>query len=127
MASTTTAVVSVHHVDAKSAGVEEESVVVDGKKQQQGGGGGGGEAGENFVKSSLKKEAFDSKEVEEKKVQWMDFLGKELVEIREFEARWVLFFLFAFFPFIYCFKFLVFDVALRGALGVLQKLDSRSS
>lgn len=87
----TTAVVSVsndHHVDADSVGVKEESVVVDEKKQERGEG--GGEAGENCIKSSLKKEALYSKEVEKKKVQWMDFLGKELVEIREFETRWVL-------------------------------------
>ncbi|KAL9459013.1 hypothetical protein AB3S75_007829 [Citrus x aurantiifolia] len=95
-ASTTTTVVSVsddHHVYAERVGVKEESVVVDGNKQQQEGQGEGqgegeGEeaAGENCVKSSLKKEALDSKEVEKKKVQWMDYLGKELVEIREFEA-----------------------------------------
>lgn len=97
VASTTTAVLSVsddHHVDAESDGVKEESDVVDGKEQQEEG---GGEAVENYcVKSILKKEALDSKEVKKKKVQWMDFLGKELVEIREFEARWVLFFVCSF-------------------------------
>lgn len=104
-ASTTTTVVSVsddHHVYAERVGVKKESVVVDGNKQQQEGQGEGqGEeaAGENCVKSSLKKEALDSKEVEKKKVQWMDYLGKELVEIREFEARWVPFFLFL--PFLF--------------------------
>ncbi|KAH9740526.1 nuclear polyadenylated RNA-binding protein [Citrus sinensis] len=97
-ASTTTTVVSLsddHHVYAERVGVKEESVVVDGNKQQQEGEGEGegeGEeaAGENCVKSSLKKEALDSKEVEKKKVQWMDYLGKELVEIREFEASCLL-------------------------------------
>ncbi|KAJ0021757.1 hypothetical protein Pint_31450 [Pistacia integerrima] len=46
------------------------------------------EGGEDCVKSSLKKEVLDSdsKEKQKKRVQWMDFLGKELVEIREFEA-----------------------------------------
>lgn len=87
-----TTVVSVgddHHVYAERVGVKEESVVVDGKKQQHQEGEGEREeeeACENCVKSSLKKEALDSKEVEKKKVQWMDYLGKELVEIREFEA-----------------------------------------
>eukprot|EP00262_Sarcandra_glabra_P007128 TRINITY_DN19715_c0_g2_i1.p1 TRINITY_DN19715_c0_g2~~TRINITY_DN19715_c0_g2_i1.p1 ORF type:complete len:123 (+),score=32.73 TRINITY_DN19715_c0_g2_i1:98-466(+) len=39
------------------------------------------------IKSSLKKKRIqsDSKEVEKGRVQWMDFLGKELVEIKEFE------------------------------------------
>lgn len=96
---TPTPVVSVsddHHVYAERDGVKEESVVVDGNKQQQKQEEGEGEegegeegeeeAGENCVKSSLKKEALDSKEVEKKRVQWMDYLGKELVEIREFEA-----------------------------------------
>ncbi|KAJ4970540.1 hypothetical protein NE237_003639 [Protea cynaroides] len=43
---------------------------------------------ENFPKSSLKKPSSEpgvQKEVEKAKVQWMDFLGKELVEIKEFE------------------------------------------
>ncbi|KAL5720521.1 hypothetical protein ACHQM5_013186 [Ranunculus cassubicifolius] len=42
---------------------------------------------EILPKSSLKKSCSQSgKEVEKGKVQWMDFYGKELVEIREFEA-----------------------------------------
>ncbi|XP_042516180.1 uncharacterized protein LOC122090609 [Macadamia integrifolia] len=43
---------------------------------------------ENFPKSSLKKPSSESgvkKEVEKARVQWIDFLGKELVEIKEFE------------------------------------------
>ncbi|XP_058084752.1 uncharacterized protein LOC131232497 isoform X2 [Magnolia sinica] len=42
---------------------------------------------EFLPKSSLKKpvSGSDPKEVEKGRVQWMDFLGKELVEIREFE------------------------------------------
>lgn len=46
-------------------------------------------AGENYLKSSLRKVGLDSdskEEVHKKKVQWMDLLGKELIEIREFEA-----------------------------------------
>lgn len=71
------------HVSSDSIEVKDESVEVDGKQSQA----------QNCLKSSLKKAALDSKEIEKKKVQWIDFLGKELVEIREFESRWVLFFL----------------------------------
>lgn len=39
-----------------------------------------------FLKSCLKKPAgSDSKEVEKGNVKWMDLLGKELVELKEFE------------------------------------------
>ncbi|XP_059430497.1 uncharacterized protein LOC132164094 [Corylus avellana] len=44
---------------------------------------------ENCLKSSLRKPTWGSGAVEEnqkKQVQWKDFLGKELVEIREFES-----------------------------------------
>ena len=47
---------------------------------------------ENLLKTSLKKapsEPGTPKEVGKKRVQWMDFLGKELVEIKEFESRWI--------------------------------------
>lgn len=49
--------------------------------------------GSMCVKSSLKKKVL--KEVEEakekkKKVQWMDFSGKDLVEVKEFDSRWVI-------------------------------------
>ena len=47
---------------------------------------------ENLLKSSLKEEPSEPdspKEVGKKRVQWMDFLGKELVEIKEFESRWI--------------------------------------
>lgn len=37
------------------------------------------------IKSSLKKPRLRPDASKEKKVQWMDFAGKELVEIREFE------------------------------------------
>ncbi|KAJ4871149.1 hypothetical protein Rs2_47230 [Raphanus sativus] len=48
--------------------------------------------GEIILKSSFKKEALDSAvgermEEEKKKVQWVDLMGKELAEIREFECR----------------------------------------
>lgn len=53
---------------------------------------------ESHVKSSLKKapsEPGTPKEAGKKKVQWMDLLGKELVEIKEFESRWI------FYPYLY--------------------------
>ncbi|KAL5766934.1 hypothetical protein ACOSP7_017551 [Xanthoceras sorbifolium] len=77
--------------------VKEESVVVDGQKQQQQqqqegegeeqeGQEGEGESEDCPGRSSLKKAVSDLKQAQKKKVQWMDFLGKELVEIREFET-----------------------------------------
>lgn len=47
---------------------------------------------ENCRKSSLKKPNADSaapipNEEQKKRVQWMDFLGKELVAVKEFESR----------------------------------------
>ncbi|CAK7339077.1 unnamed protein product [Dovyalis caffra] len=63
------------HVLNDSIEVTEGSVDVDGKQSEA----------QNSLKSSLRKAAFDSKEVDKKKVRWIDFLGKELVEIREFE------------------------------------------
>ncbi|XP_030547575.1 uncharacterized protein LOC115753196 [Rhodamnia argentea] len=44
-----------------------------------------GEVG-NCVKSSLKKATLETKESRKKQVQWMDFMGKELSEVREFES-----------------------------------------
>ena len=42
---------------------------------------------EVVVKSILKKPAgHDAKGIDKGRVKWMDFVGKELVEIREFEA-----------------------------------------
>ncbi|XP_061976342.1 uncharacterized protein LOC133697647 [Populus nigra] len=64
------------HVLNDSVEVKKGSVGVDGKQSQA----------QNGLRSSLKKADFDSKEVDKKKVRWMDFLGKELVEIREFES-----------------------------------------
>ncbi|KAI6685616.1 hypothetical protein NL676_031529 [Syzygium grande] len=40
----------------------------------------------NCVKSSLKKATLETKETRKKQVQWMDFVGKELAEVREFES-----------------------------------------
>lgn len=58
--------------------VKEESL--DGKQQKP---------AENCLKSSLRKPTTESgavKEDQKKRVQWTDLLGKELVEIREFES-----------------------------------------
>ena len=51
---------------------------------------------ENCLKSNLRKPNSDSDsaaptEKQKKTVQWMDLLGKQLVEIREFESRYLLF------------------------------------
>ncbi|XP_044476605.1 uncharacterized protein LOC123204102 isoform X2 [Mangifera indica] len=95
--STTTIVsASSDHQDAYGDGDDEAKkakdvdCVVEGKQQQQQEGEQEQEqkeeeGGEECVKSSLKKEDSDSKKVQKKRVQWMDFLGKELVQIREFE------------------------------------------
>lgn len=79
------------------------------------------EGGEDCVKSCLKKEVSDSNstEVQKKRVQWMDFLGKELVEIREFEAWWVLFYFLFWVNF--CFIVLMFDdVGFAKVLNILN-------
>ncbi|KAL0719533.1 hypothetical protein Bca4012_068857 [Brassica carinata] len=39
-----------------------------------------------ILKSSLKKAVLDSPSEKKKKVQWVDMMGKELAEIREFES-----------------------------------------
>ena len=62
------------HVLNDSVEVKEGSVGVYGEESQA----------KNGLKSILKKAAIDSKEVDMKKVRWIDSLGKELVEIREF-------------------------------------------
>ncbi|KAK6936982.1 hypothetical protein RJ641_034012 [Dillenia turbinata] len=43
----------------------------------------------NILKSSLKKKkgSQEPEKQQPKKVQWMDFLGKELVQVKEFESR----------------------------------------
>ncbi|KDP30620.1 hypothetical protein JCGZ_16185 [Jatropha curcas] len=68
---------SYDNVSNDSIGVKEESVNVDGEELQP----------QNCNKGGLKKSSLGSKEVQKKRVQWMDFLGKELVQIREFESR----------------------------------------
>ncbi|KAK0605590.1 hypothetical protein LWI29_028486 [Acer saccharum] len=73
-------------LDNEDANQVKEESVVDGQKQQQAAAG-EEEENENCPRSSLKKEVLDSKQSQKKKkVQWMDLLGKELVEIREFES-----------------------------------------
>ncbi|KAI9195834.1 hypothetical protein LWI28_018533 [Acer negundo] len=71
-------------LDNEDANQVKEDSVVDGQKQQEAAGK-EEEESENCPRSSLKKEVLDSKQ-SQKKVQWMDLLGKELVEIREFES-----------------------------------------
>ena len=61
--------------------IEDKEESLDGKQQQP---------VEEYLKSSLQKPSSESgavKEVQKKRIQWMDYLGKELVEIREFESR----------------------------------------
>ncbi|GMH07476.1 hypothetical protein Nepgr_009316 [Nepenthes gracilis] len=41
---------------------------------------------ENGLKSSLRKRFLESEDFEKKKVQWVDLLGKELAEIKEFDS-----------------------------------------
>ena len=76
-----------HYVDAHAAecvdgdhAIEEKEEACGVEEKQEGG----------ILKSSLKKEVLDSPRVEKKKVQWVDLMGKELAEIREFESRLVL-------------------------------------
>lgn len=59
----------------------ENKVINDGKQ----------ELAESCLKSNLRKPNF-STEKHKKTVQWMDLLGKQLVEIREFESRFGFFF-----------------------------------
>lgn len=61
---------------AETTGVRDDSSVVSKK------------TGECF-KSSLKRAPSEPNGQQRKQVQWTDFLGKELVEIREYESRWV--------------------------------------
>lgn len=58
--------------------VKEASSESDGNQQQQ--------EAENPLKSCIRKPCAEPKEVEKKKVQWIDNMGKELVEIKEFES-----------------------------------------
>ncbi|CAL5357893.1 unnamed protein product [Camellia sinensis] len=58
---------------------KEASSESDGNQQQQ-------QQAENPLKSCIRKPCAEHKEVEKKKVQWIDNMGKELVEIKEFES-----------------------------------------
>ncbi|KAG5227507.1 proline- glutamic acid-and [Salix suchowensis] len=80
-----TAVISVAVADAS---YDDDHVLNDSVEVKEGNAGVYGEEpqAQNGLKSSLKKAGFDSKEVDKKKVRWIDSLGKELVEIREFES-----------------------------------------
>ncbi|KAJ6714181.1 hypothetical protein OIU85_025765 [Salix viminalis] len=84
-----TAVISVVAADAS---YDDDHVLNDSVEVKEGNAGVYGEEpqAQNGLKSSLKKAGFDSKEVDKKKVRWIDSLGKELVEIREFESRFVI-------------------------------------
>ncbi|GMQ00553.1 hypothetical protein CsSME_00047595 [Camellia sinensis var. sinensis] len=59
---------------------KEASSESDGNQQQQ------QQQAENPLKSCIRKPCAEHKEVEKKKVQWIDNMGKELVEIKEFES-----------------------------------------
>lgn len=77
----------VNHVDGLLNEVREEDCAVEVKKEEEEGLSNG-----EILKSSLKKEVLDSADDgrrEKKKVQWVDLMGKELAEIREFESRLV--------------------------------------
>ncbi|CAH8369971.1 unnamed protein product [Eruca vesicaria subsp. sativa] len=85
----------VNHVDGllnkvseeEDSGIEEkeEDCTFEEKQEQE-----QGHSHGEILKSSLKKEALDSADGErmekKKKVQWVDLIGKELAEIREFES-----------------------------------------
>ncbi|KAJ8770123.1 hypothetical protein K2173_011218 [Erythroxylum novogranatense] len=80
LASSTTAVsvpdvTSNNHASVELADTTEEILDADENKIKTG----------NLLKSCLKKQVLDSKKAEKKRVQWRDFLGEELVEIREFQ------------------------------------------
>ncbi|KAF5448036.1 hypothetical protein F2P56_033541 [Juglans regia] len=81
---------NIPHVLSEPASVHEDSDQLSGEaievkedclylKQQQ-------PADHHCLKSSIRKPILAAKEDRKKKVQWVDFLGKELVEIREFES-----------------------------------------
>ncbi|KAJ0242402.1 Nuclear polyadenylated RNA-binding protein [Hirschfeldia incana] len=67
----------VDHVDEDHALEEKEEACAVEEKQEKG----------EILRSSLKKKAvLDSPREKKKKVQWVDLMGKELAEIREFES-----------------------------------------
>ncbi|XP_010534859.1 PREDICTED: uncharacterized protein LOC104810320 isoform X2 [Tarenaya hassleriana] len=71
----------VDNVDGHGNDEVREESRVDGKEEEGRGTG-------NFLKSSLRKAdsgSIEAEKREKKKVQWVDLMGKELAEIREFE------------------------------------------
>ncbi|KAF8398585.1 hypothetical protein HHK36_017516 [Tetracentron sinense] len=73
---------------------------------------------ENYLKSILKQPSSEPdalKEVDKRRVQWMDFVGKELVDIKEFEPRWAQSLLLSSYYFLFLslfFNFLLLDINL---------------
>ncbi|XP_013679740.2 uncharacterized protein LOC106384298, partial [Brassica napus] len=70
-----------HYVDGLLNEVREEDCGTEEEEEEEEQGQCHGE----ILKSSLKKEALDER-MEKKQVQWVDVMGKELAEIREFES-----------------------------------------
>ena len=69
--------------DSDQFPVENKEEILDGKQQP---------LAENCLKSNLRKpnsNLVDPTEKQKKRVQWMDLLGKQLVDIREFESRFL--------------------------------------
>lgn len=74
-------------------GREEEDCAVEEEKEEE-----EGHCNGEILKSSLKKavsDLGDGGRREKKKVQWVDLMGKELAEIREFECRLVFYLIFS--------------------------------
>lgn len=67
-----------HQLCAQTNEVKDDGIVEQQQHQQHDVG--------NCVKSSLKKSTSETRESRKKQVQWMDFVGKELAEVREFES-----------------------------------------
>ncbi|KAL1204904.1 hypothetical protein V5N11_017499 [Cardamine amara subsp. amara] len=77
----------VDHVDGLLNEVGERDCAVEEKKEEEKEE--EGHSNGEILKSSLKREVLDSEDdgrKEKKKVQWVDLMGKELAEIREFES-----------------------------------------
>ncbi|EOA33066.1 hypothetical protein CARUB_v10016399mg [Capsella rubella] len=76
---------AVDHVDVLlSEDREEDCAALEVKKEEE-----EGHTNGEILRSSLRKEVLDSADGgrrEKKKVQWVDLMGKELAEIREFES-----------------------------------------
>ncbi|KAF8074280.1 hypothetical protein N665_1116s0018 [Sinapis alba] len=70
--------------DCAIEGKEEDCSTLEEKQEEE-----EGQSDGEILKSSLKKEVLDSADsgrMEKKTVQWVDLMGKELAEIREFES-----------------------------------------